>query len=321
VRPIIVAGAAAALVAAVVVGVVLTSGGDEFPSKAEQALLASVPAGYRDSCVRADAEPDGAEAHIRCEPTKDAESLTLTSFATRGGANRAFDQALKDSPVDSGTGGDCYEAHQATHRFANSRGSDGKVLCFRRGGEESTVVWTDPTKPVLGRALRNDDDDTRLYGWWVAFVHRPEADITYPLADEQALLDELPDDVATTCRRAGLPAEEYTAWLRCEPPGGPSTVEYTQYKDLAALNAYYEKVRAGHAVAVDAGVNDGCPAEGAYVYTSTNAEGGRRVCYFEGATTHLTWTETETLVLIEALRSDADYASMYGWAHSGAGQP
>jgi hypothetical protein len=313
-------GAGAAAVVVAIVLVVAMSGGGGFPTSAEKALVAKVPVGERHSCARQSAKAKQATASIHCVAKGGMASFTLASFKTRAATSAAFKTEVKASPVPENQTGDCAEFSQAVHAFSNTKGQSGDVLCYRRGDAESVVVWTDPASSVLGRGTRSDTRDTDLYAWWAALVDRPDSD-TFPTSKEKALLDRLPDAVRTTCQRTDLTHENQLASLSCAPPDGPPQVYYTSFADKAALEAVYAATLNDAGVGRDSGETDACPGERAYVYSSNNAEGGRRVCFFDGATAALTWTETEQLVLIEAVHPSGDFASMYAWAHSGVGQP
>ena len=177
-----------------------------------------------------------------------------------------------------------------------------------------------PGQPRARPRHASDTRDTELYAWWAALVDRPDSD-TFPTSTEKTLLDRLPDAVRATCQRADLNHENQLASLACTPPDGPPQVYYTSFGDKAALEAVYAATLNDAGIARDAGESDGCPAERAYVYSSNNAEGGRRGVLLRRHDRSLTWTETEQIVLIEAVNAGGDFASMYAWAHSGVGQP
>ena len=317
--PVLAAGAGA--VALIIVLVLVLGGGSGFPNRKENALLAGVPVGERGSCRRAPGPPAGATAFIRCKAKGGASTYTLAAYRTRAATDGAFTTSVKASPVPEGQHtGDCAEFSEEVHPFSNTKGQKGQILCYRRGTAESVIVWTDPVSPVLGRVTRPDDKDAVQYEWWVAFVDRPESD-TFPDSKEKALLDRLPDAVRSTCDRTDLAHENQLASVVCTPADGPPQVFYTSFGDKGALQSVYDATLNDAGVARDTGDTDACPAEAAYVYSSNNAEGGRRVCFFKGTTAHLLWTETEQLVLIEAVHTGGDFASMYAWAHSGVGQP
>jgi hypothetical protein len=317
-RRLLVGAGALVAVAAIAAAVLLTRKGDTFPAKAEKPVVAAVPAGYRDTCERAE-RPDGATAAVTCAPDEGAETMTLVAYPTRAATNRAFKSALRASPVGDKDTGDCAERRKGSHAFANGKGEQGMVLCFRRGSAESVLVWTDPAQTVLGRAERTDDKDNTMYVWWAALVDRPDAD-TYPTSAEQGLLDDLPDAIPPTCQRADVAGNAVVA-VWCQPKGGPSETYYTRFADQAALDARYAAIREAAGVAVDAGTEEGCPSENGFVYSATNATGGRRLCYFEGTTARLTYTENSTLVLVEDINSNGNAAALFAWFHSGEGTP
>jgi len=316
-RVLAAAGAGALLL--VVVLVVALSGGGGLSGK-EKALVARVPVGERDSCTRQGGRPAGATAFVRCKGKGGVATYTLAAFKTRAATDAAYRREADTSPISKDRVGDCFEFTGENHAFGNSKDQHGQVLCYRRGTAESVIVWTDPADPVLGRATRNDDQDNPLYFWWAAFVDRPDSD-TFPLSKEQALLDKLAPSIRETCSRGNQQHGDQVAAVTCAPPDGPPTVSYTSFGDRAALDAAYGAVIDGKGIGRDSGDSNGCPSEGGYVYKATEAEGGRRVCFFDGPTARLTWTESSQLVLIEAVSASGDYANLFDWEHSGVGQP
>ena len=140
----------------------LTPSDDAFPNESEAELLARVPEGIRNLCVRAaDGPLQGVTAKVACDTggvvvqyNKFGPETTMENyFAARVGAFGVL-------------GGNC-----ATDRFAESTYTDpagdvaGRVLCYRSDGS-SWIEWTNSQLSIYAYAFRSDLNDDLLYEWW-----------------------------------------------------------------------------------------------------------------------------------------------------------
>jgi len=347
--PFVLAGAAA-LVVVILILVFALGGGDEgggggggggdgtaaFPDASERELLDQIPASLRSSCERArraastGGQPGvggrGTEAAVRCTPSvAGADVVFFTLFGDRGATETAFDDAAAAGSIEeAATGEDCIEFTGVQHDYGTDDNVDGRVACYRDGGE-SYLLWSMPEFRLVGSAQRDDRNDLDLYEWWAEAVDRtpPEGAGTGDAltAAEQDLLTHVPAEHADTC--VGIaPNTDFgeVAALECTPVDGSDTAFYTQFDSAESMSETYSLILEDRAIALASG--PGCatepPSENGYDQGSVEA--GRAACFFGSEDeARLVWTHDPTLILSEGIRNDGDYPGLLDWWGSEGG--
>lgn len=137
---------------------------DEFPNASEAELLTHVPAGFRDTCIRADLRP-GESASVQCSPDSGAASVFYNQY---GGAAAAADQYqdLRDAEgvaPNSGRTNRCPFEGSLTIDDQES----GRVFCARQADGDVILVWTNRGLAIQAEATMADGATVRqFWTWW-----------------------------------------------------------------------------------------------------------------------------------------------------------
>jgi len=304
-------------------------GGDAaFPDASEQEILDEVPASLSVSCKRASravrtSGENGVggrrtEAVVRCTPRGDgADRAFFTLLANRDRLESAFDDVADAAGVED-TGEDCADVNLAQHDYTTEDNVDGRVACYRDGGE-SYLVWSLPEFRILGSVQRDDRNDGDLYDFWAEAVDRtpPESDgggsdLT---AAEQELLTHVPDSFSDTCEGVEPAESEEVAVLECTPGEGADIVDYTQFVSAGSMDITYMRIL--RFLGIDPGSGPGCavgpPSDD--IYTVDDVDAGRLACFSDDddGAARLAWTHDDTFILSEAFLGDGDHSTLYSW--------
>ncbi len=224
-----------------------------------EALRASVPSSLT-SCVPPPEPPTDGSVHLDCPRDDEPQLVTFSLYADRATRDRAFDAAVGGLELDPGAPGDCALADDVVHTYVGTTGA-GSVAC-RTDGTRVDIIWTDAAEPILVTAGGNGRYSTQ-YRFWAELVGRGDA--AFPLPLEQALLDELPPELVTRCRR-DLDLTDQAGGVvavACEPATGlAEVVSWVRFRDADAMTAWIEARQASLGdVAVDSSA-DACRPDG-----------------------------------------------------------
>lgn len=145
----------------------VASGGPDFPTRAEAALLARLPIGIRSSCRRA-LTSDGAaggQVSLVCDLPlgADADTAWFDQYGGLGETVAQYSGIVARGKPPAGTCSDKVASAAGAWNFGITL--HGQLACFPRDGA-AFVVWTYDTDPILGRASRADGNASALYQWW-----------------------------------------------------------------------------------------------------------------------------------------------------------
>jgi serine/threonine protein kinase len=149
--------------------------------------------------------------------------------------------------------------------------------------------------------------------------------------EDHLLLEHLPSDIRSRCRRIPpLATSVFLRSVRCVRGGGESGfVTYSRAHSGQALRAYFlQQVRMAKIAyptpskchtkrpAADEWRRDGLKT---HVEGPARLADGRVLCYQEGSTASIAWTDTPTKIFAQASRPEAEWSSFYSWWRNAAG--
>lgn len=211
--------------------------GAQAPGPTLEALGALLPTSL-EGCVPAADQPADGSVRMACPRPQPPELVTFTLFADEAARDRAFDDVVATLELDGGGGGECALSDDAVHDYVGDRGR-GRVAC-RHVDDRIDLAWTDAGAPVLGSA-GGYGAYADHYRFWSELVARQ--DDAFPLRAEQALLDEVPQELRARCRRdlALLEAATGQVAVTCEPAtGAAETVSWVRFADADAMAAWLD---------------------------------------------------------------------------------
>jgi hypothetical protein len=141
----------------------------------EQALVAHIPAGIRESCQQVEAEQQlgRASASLLCE--LEGTTLFYDLFPNTAQMDTYYDSRVREFDIATGSGF-CDSAERAENAYVRTRGDQefevGRLLCFRDGGD-AVFIWTDRRVDVSVEAQRSDPTNDRLYRLWARVEFGP----------------------------------------------------------------------------------------------------------------------------------------------------
>jgi hypothetical protein len=153
----------------------------------------------------------------------------------------------------------------------------------------------------------------------------------YPDAIEQELLlAHIPMGVRSSCRRTTpIATAVFLRSLRCRQERGHGFVTYSRAHSGDALRAYFlrQVQDVGLQYPTASACRDRQPSADEWEREglTTHVEGpsrraeGRVLCYRQGATASVAWTDTPTKIFAEASRPASQWDSLYAWWRSAAG--
>lgn len=273
------------------------------------ALLVAVPEGL-EGCVPPPDQADGAgpegTVRLECPLSSGPELVTLTLFPDAAARDEAFADTVSVLELDPGAPGDCVLGAGAVHDYTGARGR-GRVAC-RRADQRVDIAWTDGTAPVLGVA-GGFGAYPEQYAFWSDLVERSDAE--FPLPPEQALLEQLPEELTTRCDRDPALADraEGVVAIRCRPAVGEATeVSWVRFTDSDAMTAWLESEQARLADAVTDTTESACRPDG-------RGPSGELPPPWLGATPYRQGTSTGTILC----HVDGQGRSVLLWTRGGAG--
>lgn len=201
------------------------------------ALAALLPTGI-EGCVPDATQPTDGSVRMACPRPQPPELVTFTLFADEAARDQAFDDAVATLELDPARRGECALSDDAVHDYVSERGR-GRVAC-RHAGDRIDLAWTHAGAPVLGTA-GGYGAYADHYRFWSELVGR--GDDAFPLRAEQALLDEVHQELRARCRRdlALLEAAAGQVAVTCEPAtGAAETVSWVRFGDADAMAAWLD---------------------------------------------------------------------------------
>lgn len=303
-------------------------------------LRGSIPEDL-DGCVPPPDRPDGAApdgtVRLECPRPSPPELVTFTLFPDVAARDEAFADSITLLELDAGAPGDCALGGGVVHGYRGDRGG-GRVAC-RRVEDRVDIAWTDGTTPVLGVA-GGFGPYPEQYAWWSGLVGRTDGE--FPLAAEQALLDQLPDELTTRCQRdLGLTeAAGGVVAVTCQPAVGEATqVSWVRFADADAMTGWIDAERARLAsTTVGDTTDDACrpsgrgpsgalppPWFGAAPYRQGTST-GTLLCHVDAeGRSVLTWTRAGSLIGSVAVSDgsigDVTMADLAAWWEAGGHLP
>ena len=215
------------------------------------ALRAAVPEEV-EGCVPPPDLPDGVApdgtVRLECPRSSPPDLVTFTLFADADARDQAFDDTVTLLELDPGAPGDCALGAGVVHDYGGDRGR-GRVAC-RSAEDRVDIAWTDGTAPVLAVA-GGFGAYAAQYEHWADLVGRTDGE--FPLPREEALLDELPDELTTRCQRdLGLSERAgAVAAVTCQPAVGEAAeVSWARFPDADSMTRWIEGEQARLAGAV-----------------------------------------------------------------------
>ncbi|MDQ4005652.1 MAG: serine/threonine protein kinase, partial [Actinomycetota bacterium] len=158
-------------------------------------------------------------------------------------------------------------------------------------------------------------------------VDGPPPTAPFPNAAETELLRHIPQNLQDPpCERTTQPIPGAAASVACFTDTA-QLLDYSLFRDAAAMDAAYQQRVAASGMAADTGdCSTGQPAEGTWL-DPDGATSGRLLCFTnESGTPSIAWTHDELLILGEASRPIGDPVALYDfWTgiadHSATDQP
>ena len=138
-----------------------------FPSEAETALLAHVPAGFRETCERTDhAVSEEALAAVACTAAVGEGSATVTyqQLADQEAGSRIHERFMEVQGIAPDSGG-CSGEWPAEASYTIGGEVAGRIACADIGGVALFLSWTDERLLIHAFAEGFDTDRSTLYGW------------------------------------------------------------------------------------------------------------------------------------------------------------
>lgn len=271
------------------------------------ALQAAVPSGL-EGCVPPPDAPGGAgvdgTVRLECPRPSAPDLVTLTLFPDVESRDQAFADTVTLLELDPGAPGDCALGGGVVHGYAGDRGS-GRVAC-RSSDDRVDISWTDGTAPVLAVAGGFGAYPAQ-YAFWSDLVGRTDAE--FPLPSEEALLDQLPDELTTRCERDLALTERAggVVSVTCEPAVGEAAeVSWIRFADADAMTDWIEAERARLADAVADTTESACRPDG-------RGPSGELPQPWLGATPYRQGTSTGTILC----HVDAEGRNVLTWTRAG----
>lgn len=211
------------------------------PSLDLDRVRALVPAGI-EGCV----EPEGGRGTgdritLACPGNGVPETLTVSLFADAVARGGAFDAVVAEVGISEAAGAECALGRTGVHRYVGAD-QEGTVGCAVGAGQVE-VVWAPDDELALFRA-RGGGEFAEYERWWEGVVGRTDAQ--FPTADEQLLLDALPDELLVGCGRdlpLAMTAPGDVAAV-CRPEGvAAEVVSWVRFGDDATMDRWIEARR------------------------------------------------------------------------------
>lgn len=205
-----------------------------------EVLQAAIPASL-ETCVPPPQEPVPGTVSVSCPGDGVPELVTFTLFPDTAARDQAFEDTVATLELDPGARGECVLADDVVHDYVGARGR-GRVAC-RAADRRVDIVWTDGTDPVLA-TLGGFGSRGEHYRAWEELVERSDAE--FPLPIEQALLDEVPAELRSRCRRDIdlIERADGIVAVACEPATGTAeTVSWVRFGSADAMTAWIDGQR------------------------------------------------------------------------------
>jgi hypothetical protein len=322
-----------------------------FPDAIEnELLLAHVPREIRDRCARSPAAPAGVFLRgVACALPK-GQGRVVYKRAHSGDALRVyFRMRVKQAGTTFPTSWSCAGRRPAAtewrregfqgHVEGRSRRAEGRILCYSRA-TTAWIVWTDAPTKILAIASGPASGWRRLYASWRQELG-PEREramagmVTkgpYPDAlERELLLDHVPEGIRKTCRRTSdFDRNVFLRAVTCsEGAGATARVTYRYAHSGTAMRAYSDSriTRAGLELTPTASCAQDATAATTWMRIgdighrdgATRDTGGRILCFVEGHSAVLEWTDNSTGIYAVAARPLSARRSLYLWWRRGAG--
>lgn len=312
------------------------------PTPAEptlEALRQAVPEDL-EGCVPPADQPDGlapdGTVRLQCPRGSAPELVTYTLFPDAAARDQAFADTVTTLELDPAAPGECALGAGAVHAYVGSRGT-GRVAC-RHADDRVDIAWTDGTAAVLGVAGGFGRYPTH-YAFWSDLVDRTDAE--FPLPREQALLDELPDELTTRCDRDLdlLDRAGGVAAVTCRPATGEATtVSSVRFGGADDMTAWIEAEKVALGDVVLDSTEGACrpdgrgpsgelpePWLGATRYQQ-GASTGRILCFVDAeGRSVVAWTRAGTnigsIAVSDGSVGTGEMADLAGWWEAGGHRP
>lgn len=314
--------------------------GTAAPAEPTLEALRAVVSPELEGCVPPPDRPDGTgpdgTVRLECPRTSAPQLVTYTLFPDVAARDAAFADTVALLELDPGAPGDCALGGGLVHDYAGA-GGRGRVAC-RSAEDRVDIAWTDGTAAVLGVAGGFGAYPPQ-YGFWSELVGRTDAEFPLPL--EEALLDELPDELTTRCDRdLGLVEQAGgVVAITCRPTVGEATeVSWIRFPSADAMTEWIEAEQARLVDAVTDTTETACrpggrgpsgelpaPWLGATPYRQ-GTSAGTILCHVDvNGRNVLTWTRADanigSVAVSDGSVGDVTMADLTAWWEAGGHLP
>lgn len=219
-----------------------------------------VPAGV-DSCV----SPEGDEAAtvpivLLCPIGDVPEGMSVELFSTAEERDAHFDAVADELNVSDRDDAECALGRMGRHTYT-AEGHAGRVACQEAAGVVD-FVWTRDDAPVVLRA-HGGGRFAEYEEAWEALAGRTDAQ--FPTAEEQALLDALPDELLDDCARDLTLALEAGGLVAaaCRPTdAAPTVISWVLFDDGSRMDDWIAARRDSLDENTFDQTDDGCSPQG-----------------------------------------------------------
>ncbi|WP_436794113.1 serine/threonine protein kinase [Actinospongicola halichondriae] len=222
-------------------------------------LRALVPSAV-DTCVEPQSDAVDVPIVFLCPLDGVPESLALELHASTADRDARFAQFVDDLGVSDRDDAECALGRMGRHDYA-ADGHGGEVACIETGGLVE-FVWTRDDAPVVlvasggGRFAEYEDA-------WEELAERTDG--TFPLPEEQMLLDALPQEFLVDCARdltLAIDAGGEVA-AACKPPdASPTVISWVLFADDDPMDDWIDSQRASLDSNNFDTTDDGCSPQG-----------------------------------------------------------
>jgi Protein kinase domain len=137
---------------------------EAFPNALESELLTHVPAGYRDTCIRADLR-ETETASVQCTPNRGAATVFYSQYETASSTVDGYEALRQAAGVGQyvGQNNDCPFENALIIQGVRT----GRVLCALDADGDAYLVWTNRQLQILSEAsVAPGEDVAGLWNWW-----------------------------------------------------------------------------------------------------------------------------------------------------------
>lgn len=238
-----------------------TTAVEQDPAPTIEQLRALIPPGL-DTCTPfGDPAEEPRSVSVLCPRSGVPEALGFVLYATIAEREAEFDRLVAEFGIPT-SGTDCALGQDGAHDYIGFA-RVGRIACAT-SDDIIDFMWTSDEAPLLVRA-RGPGSFSDHYAFWDRIVERTDA--RFPLPVERALIEALPEDLSSDCRR-DLDLNVATGGavaVACEPGDAePDVVSSVQFRDAARMTDWINFSRASLTsnVFADADAADACTPNG-----------------------------------------------------------